>query len=360
MSILASSQTVLIIDDTPDNIDVIAGILRPSFRLKAALNGERGLAIANAAPAPDIILLDLMMPDMDGYEVLRRLQTNPATRTIPVIIISALAEMEDEYRGLELGAVDYITKPVSPRIVEARVRTHLALHRQSRELERKVQERTEELHRTRLEVIHRLGRAAEFRDNETGFHVIRMSHYSRLLALAANTGEDWADLLINAAPMHDVGKIGIPDRILLKPGRLDAEEWEIMKTHSAIGAEIIGKDQSDLMRLSRLIAMHHHEKWDGSGYPGNLAGEDIPLAARIVAVADVFDALTSERPYKRAWSVEEATAYIEKEKGKHLDPTLVDHFQEVLPDMLKIMEMYRDTPLQFRSVEGLPRMSDAG
>ena len=293
MTGLAGSYTVLIIDDTPDNIDVITGILRPHYRLKAALNGERGLAIAAAQPVPDLILLDVMMPDMDGYEVLRRLQANPVTRSIPVIIISALAEQEDEYRGLELGAVDYITKPVSPRIVEARVRTHLALHRQSLQLERKVQERTEELHRTRLEVIRRLGRAAEFRDNETGFHVIRMSHHSRLLALAANTGEDWADLLFNSAPMHDVGKIGIPDRILLKPGRLDPGEWEIMKTHSAIGADIIGKDQSDLMRLSRLIAHHHHEKFDGSGYPVGLAGENIPLAARIVAVADVFDALTS-------------------------------------------------------------------
>lgn len=351
MSVLPSSHTVLIIDDTPDNIDVIAGILRPFYRIKAALNGERGLAIAAAQPVPDIILLDVMMPDMDGYEVLRRLQADPLTRAIPVIIISALAEQEDEYRGLELGAVDYITKPVGPRIVEARIRTHLALHRQSVELERKVQERTEELHRTRLEVIRRLGRAAEFRDNETGFHVIRMSHHARLLALAANCGEDWTDLLFNAAPMHDVGKIGIPDRILLKPGRLDLTEWEIMKTHSVIGAEIIGEDQSELMRLSRIIAHSHHEKWDGSGYPEGLSGEEIPLAARIVAIADVFDALTSERPYKRAWSVEEASDYIQRESGKHLDPRLVDLFQEVLPDMLKIMAMYRDGPLPYRTAE---------
>jgi len=351
MSVLPSSHTVLIIDDTPDNIDVIAGILRPFYKLKAATNGERGLSIARSMPAPDIILLDVMMPDMDGYEVLRRLQTDPVTRSIPVIIVSALSEHEDEYKGLEMGAVDYITKPVAPRIVEARIRTHLSLHRASKELERKVQERTEELQRTRLEVIRRLGRAAEFRDNETGFHVIRMSHHARLLALAANTGEDWADLLFNAAPMHDVGKIGIPDSILLKPGKLDAGEWEIMKTHSAIGAEIIGQDQSDLMRLSRLIALNHHEKWDGSGYPEKLHGEDIPLAARIVAVADVFDALTSERPYKRAWSVEEATNYIKKERGKHLDPNLVDIFSDVLPDMLKIQAMYRDSPLPFRSIE---------
>ena len=351
MSVMSSAQTVLIIDDTPDNIDVIAGILRSAYRLKAALNGERGLAIAKAQPAPDIILLDVMMPDMDGYEVLRQLQADPATRSIPVIIISALSEQEDEYKGLEMGAVDYITKPVAPRIVEARIRTHLALHRQSIELEKKVQERTEELHRTRLEVIRRLGRAAEFRDNETGFHVIRMSHHARLIALAANCGEEWADLLFNAAPMHDVGKIGIPDHILLKPGRLDPEEWEIMKSHSTIGAEIIGSDQSELMRLSRVIAEAHHEKWDGSGYPHGLRGEDIPLAARIVAIADVFDALTSERPYKKAWSVEEAVAFIKKESASHFDPKLVAVFEDVLPEMLKIMAMYRDGPEPYRQME---------
>lgn len=351
MSVLPSSQTVLIIDDTPDNIDVITGILRPFYKIRAALTGERGLVIARAKPAPDIILLDVMMPDMDGYEVLRRLQADPLTKPIPVIIISALSEQEDEYKGLELGAVDYITKPVGPRIVEARIKTHLALHRQNIDLERKVHERTEELQRTRLEIIRRLGRAAEFRDNETGFHVIRMSHHSRLLALAAGHGEDWADLLFNAAPMHDVGKIGIPDRILLKPGRLDAQEWEIMKTHSEIGAEIIGQDKSDLMQLSRVIAHAHHEKWDGGGYPRGLKGEEIPIAARIVAVADIFDALTSERPYKQAWSVEEATDFIRKERGKHLDPALVDLFEDVLPDMKKIMAIYRDGPSPYRAVE---------
>jgi putative two-component system response regulator len=351
MSIMSFPYTVLIIDDTPDNIDVIAGILRPNYKIKAALNGERGLDIARSLPVPDIILLDVMMPDMDGYEVLRRLQADPLTRSIPVIIISALSEQEDEYKGLELGAVDYITKPVASRIVEVRVRTHLAMHHQSQQLEKKVHERTEELQRTRLEVIRRLGRAAEFRDNETGFHVIRMSHHARLLALAANTGEDWADLLFNAAPMHDIGKIGIPDRILLKPGRLDPQEWEIMKTHSTIGAEIIGQDQSELMRMSRIIAQCHHEKWDGSGYPAGLHGDEIPLAARIVAVADVFDALTSARPYKRAWSVDEACDYIKQQSGKHLDAHLVELFQDVLPDILKIMAMYRDGPLPYRLIE---------
>ncbi len=351
MSVMSSAQTVLIIDDTPDNIDVIAGILNSAYKLKAALNGERGLAIARTQPVPDLILLDVMMPDIDGYEVLRRLHADPLTRNIPVIIISALSELEDEFKGLELGAVDYITKPVSPKIVEARVRTHLALHRQSIELEKKVQERTEELQRTRLEIIRRLGRAAEFRDNETGYHVIRMSHHARMIALAANCGEEWAELLFNAAPMHDVGKIGIPDNILLKPGKLDPDEWEVMKTHSAIGAEIIGDDQSELMCLSRVIAESHHEKWNGTGYPKGLKGEEIPLAGRIVALADVFDALTSERPYKKAWSIEDALAFIKKESGSHFDPALVAVFENVLPEMLKIMSMYRDGPEPYRQID---------
>jgi putative two-component system response regulator len=319
--------------------------------VQAALSGPKALEIAKGPRRPDLILLDVMMPDMDGYEVLRRLQGDPTTRSIPVIIVSALAEQEDEYKGLELGAVDYITKPVSPRIVEARIRTHLAMHKQNLTLERKVQERTEELQRTRLEVIRRLGRAAEFRDNETGFHVIRMSYHSRLLALAANSGDDWADLLFNAAPMHDVGKIGIPDSILLKPGRFDAAEWEIMKSHSTIGAEIIGQDQSELMRLSRVIAHSHHEKWDGTGYPLGLRGDEIPLAARMVAIADVFDALTSDRPYKRAWSVDDATTYIRRESGGHFDPHLVDLFLEVVPDLLKIMAMYKDAPVPLRTID---------
>jgi putative two-component system response regulator len=207
------------------------------------------------------------------------------------------------------------------------------------------------LQRTRLEIIRRLGRAAEFRDNETGYHVIRMSHHARMIALAANCGEEWAELLFNAAPMHDVGKIGIPDNILLKPGKLDPDEWEVMNTHSAIGAEIIGDHQSELMCLSRVIAESHHEKWNGTGYPKGLKGEEIPLAGRIVALADVFDALTSERPYKKAWSIEDALAFIKKESGSHFDPDLAAVFENVLPEMLKIMSMYRDGPEPYRQID---------
>ncbi len=338
----ARTETILVVDDTPDNIDVLSGLLRPAYRVKAATSGERALQIARAQPHPDLILLDIMMPGMDGYQVCETLKSDPRTRHIPVIFVTARSEVEDEARGLALGAVDYITKPVSPPIVLARVRTHLRLYDQNRQLEEKVRERTAELVTTRLEIIRRLGRAAEFKDNETGLHVIRMSHYARLLAEAMGSAEDWAELLFNAAPMHDIGKIGIPDRILLKPGPLDEGEWREMRHHPEYGAEIIGEHDSELLRLSREIALYHHERWDGSGYPHGLRGEAIPLAARIVAIADVFDALTTRRPYKPAWPVERALAYLEEQAGRHFDPELAALFLEILPRILEIRQRYEE------------------
>ncbi len=333
---------ILVVDDIPENIDVLSGILRTKYRVKAALNGRRALAIARSDPQPDLILLDIMMPGMDGYEICRRLKADPRTSAIPVIFVTAKSEVEDERLGLELGAVDYIVKPISPAIVIARVQTHLALYDQNRELERKVRERTEELASTRLQIIRRLGRAAEFKDNETGLHVIRMSHYSRLIAKAMGASEAWLELLFNAAPMHDIGKIGIPDYILLKPGKLDDKEWKIMSRHPLYGAEIIGEHRSELMMLSREIALSHHEKWDGTGYPQGHKGEVINIAARIVAIADVFDALTTARPYKAAWKVEDAVGYIDDQRGQHFDPKLVTLFHKVLPSILSIRERYAE------------------
>lgn len=338
-----AKQLVLVVDDTPDNIDVLSSVLRPEYRVKAALNGERALQIANAEPMPDMILLDIMMAGMDGYEVCRQLKANPATSNIPIIFVTARNQEEDEKKGLELGAVDYITKPISPAIVLARVHTHLSLYDQNRVLERKVRERTEELLDTRLEIIRRLGRAAEYRDNETGLHVIRMSHYSRLIAEAVERGHAWSDLVFNAAPMHDIGKIGIPDNILLKPGRLDDDEWKVMRQHPAFGAAIIGDHGSELLKMAKEIALTHHEKWDGSGYPNGLKGEEIPLTGRIVAIADVFDALTSQRPYKQAWPVEEAVKLIDVNAGVHFDPRLVPLFHTVMREILDIKEQYAET-----------------
>ncbi|CAM2005302.1 response regulator [Acanthopleuribacter pedis] len=335
-------KTILVVDDAPENIDVLSGILSDTFKVKAALNGERALVIAAKEPKPVLILLDIMMPGMDGYAVCRRLKQNPATADIPVIFVTAKNQDEDEQQGLRLGAVDYLTKPIRPAIVLARIRTHLALYDQNLALAQKVRERTAELSETRLQIIQRLGRAAEYKDNETGPHVIRMSHYSRLIAEALSDNRDWADLIFNAAPMHDIGKIGIPDRILLKPGKLDAEEWRIMKQHPEFGAEIIGDHPSDIIKTSREIALGHHEKWDGSGYPRGLKGEAIPLSARIIAVADVFDALTTARPYKKAWSVEETLNYMNQGSGRHFDPKLLAVFHQVLDKVLKIKARYAE------------------
>lgn len=331
---------ILVVDDVASNIDVLNGILKDEFTVRAALGGEKALSLARGTPQPDLILLDIMMPDVDGYEVCRRLKADFSTQRIPVIFCTAMNEIGDETRGFELGAVDYITKPVNPALVRARVRTHLQLFDQKRHLIELVRKRTLELEETRLQIIRRLGRAAEYKDDDTGYHVIRMSHYSRMLALAAEVPEYRADLLFHAAPMHDVGKIGTPDAIMQKPGPLTAEEWVVVKNHPVIGAGIIGRHDNELLEMARIIALTHHEKWDGTGYPRGLKGEAIPLVGRIVAIADVFDALTSDRPYKQPWPVEEAIGYVEREAGRHFDPRLVPKFVELLPQIRSIMSQY--------------------
>ncbi len=332
--------TVLIVDDTPDNITVLHSILT-DYNVKAATNGIKALDIASRFK-PDIILLDVMMPNMDGYTVCKKLKLDVNTRNIPVIFITAMDEVADETLGFELGAVDYITKPVSPPIVKARVRTHLRLYDQNRALEDLVRERTEELNESRLEIIRQLGRAAEYKDNETGLHVIRISHYCRIIASVAGMSDADVDLIFNASPMHDIGKIGIPDHILCKPGSLNAEERKIIEQHPEIGARIIGNHDAPLLNSARTIALTHHEKWDGTGYPKGLKGEEIPLVGRIVAIADVFDALVSVRPYKKAWSFENAVAYIEKEAGTYFDPTLVAIFKEQLGEITALANKFAD------------------
>lgn len=336
-------HALLIVDDMPDNIEVLRGILRSDYRIFAATSGEGALALLARGIRPDLILLDVMMPGMDGNTLCRHLKENPLTADIPVIFVTARGEEQHEEHGFELGAVDYISKPVKPRVVQARVKTHLALADQQHHLEALVSRRTEQLYATRLKVIRTLGQAAEFKDNETGLHIVRMSHYCRELALALGLPETWADLLYNAAPMHDIGKIGIPDAILLKPGKLDAEEMTVMRTHAEIGARIIGDAEgSELFQLAANVALSHHEKWDGSGYPQGLAGTDIPIAGRIAAVADVFDALTSTRPYKKAWPFADAVALLQNERGRHFDPEIVSCFERILPAVRAIHHEYAD------------------
>lgn len=323
-------RTLLLVDDDPANLRVLKQILQGKYQLLFATDGRKALQICKEQK-PDLILLDVRLPDISGYDVCAALKQDSQTARIPVIFVSVMSDAMDEAHGFEVGGIDYISKPVSPAIVNARVATHLSLVR------------TDELHETRLKIIQRLGRAAEYRDNETGLHVIRISHYSRLLALAAGFSERAADELFHAAPMHDVGKIGIPDHILLKPGPLDEAEWGIMRRHPAIGAEIIGEHDSPLLRAASIIALTHHEKWDGSGYPNRLRGEAIPLMGRIVAVVDVFDALTTERPYKKAWPVEEAFALLRHESGRHFDPRLVSLFMAAMPGVLEIRRCWAES-----------------
>lgn len=302
---------LLLVDDEPANLQLLKRVLGDQYPLSFARNGPQALQLARTA-RPRLIVLDVMMPGMSGHEVLIELKRDPSTAHIPVLFCTALGQDEDEAYGLSLGAVDYVTKPISPAVLRCRIATHLALVQR------------EELEQTRLAVIHRLGRAAEFKDNETGRHVLRMARYSRLIAQALGAPPRYCELLEAAAPMHDIGKIGIPDQILLKPGKLDEREWAVMRQHPQMGADILGDDPSDLIQMAKRIALEHHEKWDGCGYPRALRGDAISIEARIVAVADVLDALTSQRPYKPAWPWEKALQWLQEQSGKHFWPLAID------------------------------------
>ena len=352
-------QTVLIVDDTPQNLTILGELLQPYYRVRAANSGERALRAAGLEPPPDLILLDVMMPGMDGYAVLERLREQPRTAHVPVIFVTAMDGVENEEKGLELGAVDYITKPINPAIVLARVRTHLELkHARDRLalenewLEREVARRMSENLLIQDLSVRALACLSEARDNETGLHIVRTQRYVELLAEHLLPNEDFRPALDNgrlkmvvkAAPLHDVGKVGVPDSILLKPGRLTPEEFAIMKTHPVIGADAITKAMEQslagageggaeqavgafrFLEIAREISLGHHEKWDGSGYPAGLAGDAIPVSARLMALADVFDALMTRRVYKPAFTLEETTRIICDGRGSHFDPAVVDAF----------------------------------
>jgi putative two-component system response regulator len=339
--IVMNRYTILIVDDTPENLDVLAGILNDDYDIKVAKNGKIALKIAEKF-LPDLILLDIMMPEMDGYEVCKKLKNNIKTKNIPVIFVTAKDQEVDEKLGFEAGAVDYLTKPIRPTITKARIKTHLKLANQTKALAIEVDKKTKEIQNTQLEIIRKLGLAAEYKDNETGAHIIRMSTYSKLLALEYGIPEYEANLLFNAAPMHDIGKIGIPDSILQKPGKLNDEEWNIMKTHANIGAKIIGEHPSELLKMAKIVALEHHEKYNGKGYPRGLKGEEISIYASIVAIADVFDALTSKRPYKEPWSDEKALNLIKEERGEHFHPKLVDCFINIFDKVLEVKSKFQD------------------
>lgn len=344
-----SSARIMLVDDHLSNLLLLSKLLRAEgFSHVIELSDPREVEAAYRRENPDIVLLDLNMPHLDGFAVMERLAEIDPDRA-PILVLTAQLEMDVRLRALQAGARDFVSKPFDRHEVVARIRNQLELRllyrrlrEQNENLELIVADRTDQLVKSRLEIIRRLGRAAEYRDNETGAHVERMSRYSYHLAIALQLGDDRATEILHASPMHDVGKIGIPDHILLKPGKLTPEEFTIMKTHAEIGANILAGHNSPLLQLAETIAATHHEKWDGSGYPRGLKGEAIPLEGRIVAIADVFDALTSSRPYKQAWSVEAAMSYVQDNSGIHFDPEIVVHFQKILPDILVIKDQFLD------------------
>nr|WP_196141179.1 HD domain-containing phosphohydrolase [Aliikangiella sp. G2MR2-5] len=340
----------MIVDDNQSNLKLVEKVLRRSnYKDLVLIDDPREVVDTYRANRPELILLDINMPYLNGFEVLKRLNALNDDLLPPVVILTAQNSQDTLFQALELGARDYISKPFDTNELLMRVKNlldaqlaHHFLHDQKALLEQLVQERTKELEDTRLQVVQRLGKAAEYRDEETGNHILRMSHSCALLAEALGWNEKDCKLILNASPMHDIGKIGIPDHILLKPGRFEPDEWEIMKTHAQIGAQLLDGDDSELLVMAREIALTHHEKWDGSGYPNGTRGEEIPEAGRIAALADVFDALTSERPYKKAWPIEQAIEFIQTNKGSHFEPRVVETFLNILPGILEIRSRFSD------------------
>ena len=362
---IAHRPQVLVVDDTPENLSLMNQLLQDLYQVKVAPGGARALKIARSGAPPDLILLDIMMPEMDGYAVCRELKSDPQTKDIPVIFLTAMADEADEEMGLGLGAVDYITKPINAPILRARVHAHLQLKAaadflrdRSAYLAQEVARRTAEVRDVQDATILMMSSLAETRDNETGNHIQRTQRYVRVLAEALRTHPRFAatlddatiELLYKSAPLHDIGKVGIPDRILLKPGRLTPEEFEIMKQHTTMGRDAIAQAEARLGRsvpflaLAKEIAYAHQEKWDGSGYPLGLRGDAIPISARLMAVADVYDALISKRVYKAAMTHEQAAALISEGRERHFDPDVTDAF-------LAVQEQFRDIAAQFTDGE---------
>lgn len=359
------AQTVLAVDDTPSNLRILTSVLSPAFKVRVSTSGAEALALVRTPPVPDLILLDVVMDGMDGYEVCRCLKSDPLTASIPVIFLTSRADAADEMRGFELGAADYVTKPINPAILLARVRTQLEmkswrefLANKNEYLERQVRERTARVQKIQDATILAMASLAETRDNETGHHILRTQRYVEVLArhlqehprFRAELDEESIRLMVKSAPLHDIGKIGIPDHILLKPGRLTEEEFAVMKTHTTLGRQAIERAETALdgedqfLRYAKEIAHSHQEKWDGSGYPLGLAGDEIPVSARLMALADVYDALISARVYKPAFSHEVACGIIIDGRGRHFDPDVTDAFVQNAGRFAQIAEAFKDEP----------------
>lgn len=371
---MSSKKTVLIVDDTPANVSLLNSILKDKYKTKIATSGKKALQLTDSDTPPDLILLDIMMPEMDGYEVCERLKADEKTKAIPVVFLTAKVAVEDETRGLALGAVDYITKPISPPIVLERVKNHLLLKEasdvlkaQNQVLEEKVKERTKKLGELQDVAMEAMGALAESRDPETGNHIRRTQYYVQLLAQTLNDHPKFSDfltpehitLLFKAAPLHDIGKVGVPDAILLKPGKLTFDEFETMKLHTVYGRDAIAaaekklSEPSEFLTFAKEIAYSHQEKWDGSGYPEGLSGDDIPISARLMAIADVYDALISRRVYKPPFTHEKSLQIMSEGRGSHFDPDMLDAFLEISEEFRVIAEMYSDSEEDVRKKAGL-------
>ena len=363
-----TKKTILVVDDTSDNLSLMSGLLKDQYRVKLANSGEKALKAVQGDNPPDLILLDIMMPGMSGYEVCQMLKADPATRPIPIIFLTAMTSREDEQKGLELGAADYITKPISPPIVLARVKTQLEnkamadfLRDQAAFLKAEVERQTQMVRAVQDATVLAMASLAETRDADTGNHIRRTQFYVQALAnklkthprFSAFLTDEMIDLLFKTAPLHDIGKVGIPDRILLKPGRFTPEEFEIMKTHTTLGRDAIEHAESALsvpvefLKVAKQIAYGHQEKWDGSGYPEGDSGDDIPIPARLMAVADVYDALISRRVYKEGMPHEKAVGIIQEGSGSHFDPDMVEAFLAIQHEFRSIAARYADSDTDF-------------
>lgn len=345
-------MTIVIVDDTPLNLTLIQALVRKiappqtgTQTFSAPLEGLEW-CLENE---PDLVIVDYMMPDLNGVEFIRSLRERYSPDSVPILMVTAAHEKEVRYHALESGANDFLTKPIDRNEFDPRVKNMLALReghvrlcRYNDDLREAVKQKTAEIHMREREIVVRLSRAAEFRDPETGAHIQRMAHYSHIIAQRLGLDRETCDMILDAAPMHDVGKLGIPDQILLKPGRLTPEEMAVMRQHAEIGYDILKDSNSAVLQMAATIALSHHEKFDGSGYPRGLSGEDIPLVGRIVAVADVFDALTSERPYKPAWEMDKAIDFLREGRAAHFDPVCIDAFLADWDEVLKIRERFQD------------------
>ncbi len=345
---------ILIVDDEPGNIHVLERMLNSAgYRNIKSTTDGRSTPELYRSMQPDLILLDIRMPGFNGFDVMDALSTLEKESYLPILVLTAQLDTETRLRAIKAGAKDFVNKPFIMEEMLARINNllevrmlHNSLHNDKKSLQTKVVESSQELRQYQVEIIHRLARAAEYRDNETGMHVIRISKLCERLARGMGLSDHECNLIRHASPMHDIGKIGIPDHILLKSGRLTAKEWSIMKTHAEIGALILSGSESEFLQMAEVIAGSHHERWDGNGYPRGLKAGDIPLVSRIVAVCDVFDALTSERPYKEAWSIENAVTEMEKQSGKLFDPDVLKTFMDMLPEMVDIAQQFSDTSHQ--------------